>query len=35
MTEDYLSLPIRGVSSSRGARFFARVESEDDALVLY
>jgi threonylcarbamoyladenosine tRNA methylthiotransferase MtaB len=34
MTEDYLSLPIRGDTRPRGDRFMARVEAEGDALVL-
>jgi threonylcarbamoyladenosine tRNA methylthiotransferase MtaB len=35
MTEDYLSLPLRGDTRPRGDRFSARVRAEGDALVLY
>jgi threonylcarbamoyladenosine tRNA methylthiotransferase MtaB len=35
MTEDYLSLPIRGDTRPRGDRFSASVRAEGDALVLY
>ena len=34
MTEDYLTLPIRGEPRARGERFSARVSVEGDALVL-
>ena len=35
MTEDYLSLSVRGDARPRGDRFVGRVEAERDALVLY
>jgi threonylcarbamoyladenosine tRNA methylthiotransferase MtaB len=35
MTEDYLSLPLRGAVRPRGDRFAARVDAEGDGLVLY
>jgi threonylcarbamoyladenosine tRNA methylthiotransferase MtaB len=35
MTEDYLTLPVRGARRPRGERFSASIRIEDDALVLY
>lgn len=35
LTEDYLSLPVRGEARPRGDRFVGRVAAEGDALVLY
>ena len=35
MTEDYLTLPVRGAKRARGERFNAELRAEDGALVLY